>query len=527
VGQLLVIVRNLRRRAPTAARLAPVLVGLVTTLLVPAAAGCATGSPAGARLLFSAAPDRSAPHALAGSSLLGNVYVFVDKPPGAVRARFFLDDPTGSGKAFHIDRRPPFDLAGGTATAALPLNTRLLADGTHIVTAVLTPRGGKTRTLRAAFTVRRLFLSPSGDDHNACTRSAPCQTLAAGFEKASSGQAIELAGGFYGCQDVRGSKTDDVLFVAAEGATAATTCELSLDAQHVAFRNVSLDGLRMSQTARFITLRNVDITCKDEDPFVLYAGHCSAGIFGAPSDFAMIGGSVGPTYDDGGVSGSPGNSQIGIPYDGGPAAATNITFDGVRFHDNRRANGAHTECLMVGGGTNVTIRGSRFQSCQVFDVFFTWWGFVSPAYPAPAKILLENNWFDQPAPDGQPAVYFGDAVGRFTNIDVRYNSALGGLQFGEGPKENVSVIGNIAPQSQSGCADGVVYAYNVWDAARCSATDRTAPSGFVDAGAFDLRLKKGAAAIDHGDPKAYPARDIFGRRRPMGRRPDAGAVEAG
>jgi hypothetical protein len=35
----------------------------------------------------------------------------------------------------------------------------------------------------------------------------------------------------------------------------------------------------------------------------------------------------------------------------------------------------------------------------------------------------------------------------------------------------------------------------------------------------------GAAAIDHGDPASYPAKDIDGQARPMGGMPDAGADE--
>jgi hypothetical protein len=48
---------------------------------------------------------------------------------------------------------------------------------------------------------------------------------------------------------------------------------------------------------------------------------------------------------------------------------------------------------------------------------------------------------------------------------------------------------------------------------------------FVDENGFDLHLARGSAAIDRGDPSAYPRRDIDGQRRPGGRAPDAGADE--
>ena len=51
--------------------------------------------------------------------------------------------------------------------------------------------------------------------------------------------------------------------------------------------------------------------------------------------------------------------------------------------------------------------------------------------------------------------------------------------------------------------------------------------GFRDPASADVRLRPGAAAIDHGDPKSFPATDVDGHRRPRGRAPDAGAVKSG
>jgi hypothetical protein len=242
----------------------------------------------------------------------------------------------------------------------------------------------------------------------------------------------------------------------------------------------------------------------------------------------MQGGSVGPTWDDSSdpsPSGSPGNSQIGIPYSGGPSGATDIVFDGVRFHDNRRGSTLdHTECLMLGGGNGVTIRDSRFDHCNVFDLFVTWWNFTTPQYPMPSNILLENNWFFDTL-DHNYSILFSDHITQYTNVTVRYNSFTGSLGITNVPKTNFNVIANVGPLAGYGCASGVNYAYNVWDQAKCSATDRRAPSNYVDPAGYNLRLKRNAAAINHGDPKNFPKRDIFGHRRPKGKRPDAGAVE--
>jgi len=83
-----------------------------------------------------------------------------------------------------------------------------------------------------------------------------------------------------------------------------------------------------------------------------------------------------------------------------------------------------------------------------------------------------------------------------------------------------------------GCGSNEIYRYNVLiGGSKCSSTDRSVPSlaaaGFVAplARQPDLRLKPGSPAIDAGDPRNYPRTDIFGKRRPHGRAPDAGAAE--
>jgi chitodextrinase len=368
------------------------------------------------------------------------------------------------------------------------------------------------------------YVSPSGSDSGSCTQVAPCKTFARAFTVAPAGSVVQAADGYYGCPSISGSKSSDVTFRAAPGALPWTTCEQNISAQHIAFENMNFAGFRMGESGRYITLRNVNIACEDQAPFTLYGGLCSAGLFGAPSDFSFLGGSVGPTYDND-VYHTPGNSQLGIPYGGGPYGSTNIVLDGVRFHDNRKAAGAHTECLMVGGGTNFTIRNSKFENCNIYDIYFTWWNFVTPAYPVASNILLENNWFENPTEVAQ-AVRFGDYMGSFNNITVRNNSSTGDLSIGDSPKSNVQFVGNVADKASYACTSGVVYSHNVWTGAKCGATDKTAPSGFVNAATFDYHLATGSAAINAGDPANYSATDIDGQARPLGGIPDAGADES-
>jgi hypothetical protein len=86
------------------------------------------------------------------------------------------------------------------------------------------------------------------------------------------------------------------------------------------------------------------------------------------------------------------------------------------------------------------------------------------------------------------------------------------------------MIGNVAPLDN--CDSRVSYSHNVWLGRKCGATDKKVSTlGFVDAAKLDLHLRAGSPALDAGDPKSFPARDIDGQHRPAGSGPDAGADE--
>ncbi len=381
-----------------------------------------------------------------------------------------------------------------------------------------------------------LYLSPTGSDTNPCSQTAPCKTFARAYSVASPGMVVEAAGGYYGCGSINGTKTADVTIRAAAGSTPWLTCELGLGASHLVLENVNVAGLRMDFGAQNVTLRNVNITCLDQAPFPLYGGKCSAGIFGTPTNFTMIGGSVGPTMEG---NGSAGNSQIGIPYAGGPGIAKNLVFDGVRFHDNRRVDATqHTECLMMGGGDGITIRNSHFDHCAVFGIFDTWWNFVSPQY-APAKnILYENNVF---APNvdgcingcagnsGEASIKFASYPSQWENITVRYNTMDGVVLFDSTPKYiNTKLEGNISKAYSFDCPlPAASYVFNVsWNGMCGGSTNKQVSSaGFVNQPGGDYRLTTTSPAINAGNPSDYPARDYAGGPRPLGGTPDSGAYE--
>jgi hypothetical protein len=228
------------------------------------------------------------------------------------------------------------------------------------------------------------------------------------------------------------------------------------------------------------------------------------------------------------------HSQIQAEY-GVDVAPTNILIDGVYFHDWQAATpDQHTECLQIGGGNGITIRNSIFKDCATAtpnqatgDLHVSWYGNGAKTQ----NVLIENNFF---YPSGNP---FAIQANDFAGLDLRYNSIAQPIVIfgGEGDGSPVDLVGNVITYTAGMCSGqphgaGPVaplsWRYNVLAGGTCGATDRNAPSGFVDRNA-NLHLISGAAAVDHGDPGSFPPTDIDGVTRPLGAAPDAGADEAG
>lgn len=101
------------------------------------------------KLEYSGSASRSNPLDLNGKTVNGKIYVFVLPESGAVRVDFHLDGAFRS-----TDTAAPWDFAGGSATAANPLNTKTLSRGLHTIKAVIYGSGGGLATITATFTAR-------------------------------------------------------------------------------------------------------------------------------------------------------------------------------------------------------------------------------------------------------------------------------------------------------------------------------------------------------------------------------------
>jgi len=362
-----------------------------------------------------------------------------------------------------------------------------------------------------------LYVSVGGSDSGRCSKPKPCASFDRAYRVARPGQTVEVAAGTYPGQRIQfdGDKrsSHDVVFEPVRGASVRVAGEVFVDARHLEFRRmVFADGWQTRSTAADVTFRGI----RSRQLFIFSA-----------QQVRVLGGAIGPspraTYD-----------SIISSATGGPPPR-NILFDGVYFHDwvdvdPGQAN--HIECLQIGSGVNVIIRRSRFRRCGTHDIFVRSWGSLNETTHPLRSFTIENNFFDKTT-NGYYSVQVAEGLDpntRCENFLIRNNSALQGFHIAcpAGGQFGVQVYANILPWMSRGECDlaGSRWDYNVYASGqRCGGHDRIGASGFVDPGQFDLRLRRGAAAINHGDPNSFPRVDIFGQRRPKGRRPDAGADE--
>lgn len=352
------------------------------------------------------------------------------------------------------------------------------------------------------------FLSPSGSDGNPCSAAAPCRTLDRGYKVAAPGQVVELSAGSYPGGNITNDPSKNgaaarVVLRGAANAAVSVSDELFIRAQHLELRDMSTpNGWQTNENAADVTVRNVD----SKHLFIF-----------SSQNVEVIGGSIGPGVDYHPIIGA----STSTPPRG-------ILIEGVRFHDWTRSNASvHTECLQVGAGDGIVIRGNTFTNCAATgNLHLAWFG---PAPPT-RDVTVENN-------------FFSTTVGGFYSVQaevndtmlIRNNSATQGIlvNMKNGAPRNVRVIANLAPMGNWECVSGVQYSYNVWfyadqTPAKCSATDlgvRTGNPGFVNAGALDLHITAASPANGRGSAADGAATDIDGEVRDLSAAPDAGADE--
>jgi Recombinase len=380
--------------------------------------------------------------------------------------------------------------------------------------------GGVTRTFARTPGPPVLAVSRSGDDRT-CSRgrhSRPCLTFDRAHRLARCGDTIQIASGRYGAQTLyevasRSSCSRNVIFRPASNA--------SVSVESIAFG----DGIGSTNAADRITLKNLAVRKRVDlwgDVNNVRLENIDGGSFyiqGA-NNVLIKGGDWGPCDSSGPREC---RTQSFITEDSRYNELTrNVTIDGAVFHDYVTTGpGDHFECLFTTGGSNVTIRNSRFNNCRAYAI-----ATGARDWAHYNNWVVENNWFGRTCcvtgvGDRHSAIMFGGDVG-VSNMLIRFNTFIpgqGAVQEGHLVGANNRVFGNIL--SQTGCIREIRYSRNLFDSETCSADDRTSAYGYrfngirlrID-GPRGKAVQAAYAAVSRGRPLRSTVRILARARRP-------------
>ncbi|HEX5593980.1 MAG TPA: hypothetical protein VFX35_11605 [Solirubrobacterales bacterium] len=367
------------------------------------------------------------------------------------------------------------------------------------------------------------FVATDGSDSGDCVAGSPCRTFNRAYEVAQPGEVVDVAGGTYPEQrienDADKTSTEDVYFRPAAGSFVDVDGNIEAYGSHVTFMamrardtNIPYDGPA--------DVSDVTFWGMDGRNFTIDSGR----------QVSVIGGDYGPASDCGG---SYGGSNNGIRMNRPGVMPTDILIWGVDIHDIQSydLDACHIECLIVGAVKNLTVRGSAFWNCSIFDIF------LQPFNGTISGVTLENNWFATPTdPNGHPnsgrAVEFSGG-GPWRDVLIRHNSVNTAINLNDGAPdpqyENVSVVGNVAERAVA-CYKGVSYRYNVWfGGGVCDQTDVavSAPpfANASDHADLDYHLTGGPAVDLVPNSASNLADDFDNEARPKGSARDAGSDE--
>jgi hypothetical protein len=225
---------------------------------------------------------------------------------------------------------------------------------------------------------RTLYISPSGSDANTCTAAAACRTFNRAYRAATPGDSVQIGAGMYPAQTIafdptKAAAKQDVVFSPTAGANVSVGY-LTVNGTHLVLSALTVNGWKIGTTADHVTMLG-DTSTRE----ITTAGAHNVLVKG------------GEVYSPSSVTT---DSQISA-Y--GPAIPTNVTYDGVWFHDFVDVGPGklhHIECLQVGAGVNLTIKNSRFgPNCDTHDLFIRSWGDTVNGGPHPLDVKLTSNTF--------------------------------------------------------------------------------------------------------------------------------------
>lgn len=221
---------------------------------------------------------------------------------------------------------------------------------------------------------------------SAATISVPCgASVDAAYHSAQPGDTLQLGACTYGGQQLTydSSKATATSRVVIQGQSGTTFAGLTVSgAQHFELRNVQVNGWI------FATALNKDGGGPRFSDAVFDGVNSNIFFVRTGLNITYRNGQIGPSHD----SSSP---TVGT-YSGLPPSE-NVVFDNVHFYNVDRDNNptGHVECLFVQESDGTVIRNSRFEQCDVMDLYVN-----AILGGKVTNMLVQNTRFDAATPSG-------------------------------------------------------------------------------------------------------------------------------
>lgn len=328
------------------------------------------------------------------------------------------------------------------------------------------------------------YVAPGGTG-SGCTQAAPCGSINAAYQIAAPGDAIELAAGSYGPQNVSyrsaaGSWTANVVARPASGASVSLS-GLDIGSPHLTVEGIKTTYAVFNYNSHFGRFEDMTVA----GPTTITEAN----------DIAIVKSRLGP---------SPGNDTLKIgPGNSGSPVPTNILVEDSELGPALLTQAdQHLDAIQTHGAANLTIRRNVIREADSQNIK------LGQESGPNTNILVENNLIEQCAPQRSNCRSSWATSGSGTDVRFVNNTIRGGAY-----PDQATYLNNILGYAQ--CTAGKPMSSNLiqtlsWDSAGCPATNMVGAPTYKPGG---FQLAPSSLGVDAADPTVAPALDKQGNTR--------------